>query len=45
VESVIINGKLVMENHQFPGLDVQKIYDEAAKVAKRVWDTVNTIAP
>ncbi|MDN5332887.1 MAG: hypothetical protein PWP59_149 [Sphaerochaeta sp.] len=45
VESVMVGGKLVMENHQFPGLDVQKIYDEATKVAGRVWEKVNTIAP
>ncbi len=45
VESVMVNGKLVMENHQFPGIDVERIYDEAAKVAQRVWAKVDTIAP
>lgn len=45
VESVIVNGKLVMENHQFPGIDVEGIYREAAKVAERVWKKVDTIAP
>ena len=45
VESVMVDGKLVMENHQFPGLDVERIYAEAAKVAKRVWDKVDKIAP
>ncbi len=45
VESVMVEGKLVMENHQFPGLDVERIYREAAKVAKRVWEKVDKIAP
>lgn len=45
VESVIVDGKLVMENHQFPGIDVPAIYAKAAKVAKRVWEKVETIAP
>lgn len=45
VESVIVNGKLVMENRQFPGLDVPAIYAKAAEVAQRVWKKVDTIAP
>ncbi|AEV30897.1 putative selenium metabolism protein SsnA [Sphaerochaeta pleomorpha str. Grapes] len=45
VESVIVNGKLVMENHSFPGLDVAEIYAQAAKVAERVWKKVDKIAP
>jgi len=45
VQSVIVDGKLVMENGRFPGLDVDRIYAEAAKVAKRVWEKVETIAP
>lgn len=45
VESVMVNGNLVMENRQFPHLDVPRIYAEAAKVAKRVWEKVDTIAP
>lgn len=45
VESVMVNGKLVMENRQFPHLDVPRIYAEAAKVAKRVWEKVDKIAP
>jgi len=34
-----------MENRQFPHLDVPRIYAEAAKVAKRVWEKVDKIAP
>lgn len=45
VESVMVNGKLVMENHSFPGLDVEDIYARAAKVAERVWEKVDKIAP
>jgi hypothetical protein len=45
VESVIVDGKVVMENRQFPGIDVPAIYAKAAEVAKRVWEKVDTIAP
>jgi len=45
VESVIVDGKVVMENRAFAHLDVDEIYREAAKVAKRVWKEVDTIAP
>jgi putative selenium metabolism protein SsnA len=45
VESVIVDGKLVMEDHKFPGLDVEDIYARAAKVAERVWKKVDKIAP
>lgn len=45
VESVVVDGKLVMENRQFPGLDVPAIYAKAAEVAARVWKKVDTIAP
>lgn len=45
VESVMVGGTLVMENRTFPHLDVERIYAEAAKVAKRVWEKVDKIAP
>jgi putative selenium metabolism protein SsnA len=45
VESVIVNGKLVMEERTFPNLDTEEIYAKAAEVARRVWDKVDTIAP
>ena len=43
VHSVIVNGKLVMDNRQFPGLDVEEIYSRASKVAQRVWKIVDRI--
>lgn len=43
VHSVIVNGKLVMDNRTFPGLDVEDIYKRASVVAKRVWETVDKI--
>ncbi len=43
VESVIVDGKLVLENHSFTSLDEEKIYREAACVAERVWKTVDKI--
>ncbi len=43
VHSVIVNGKLIMDNRTFPSLDVEGIYREASKVAKRVWKTVDKI--
>jgi len=45
VESVMVNGKLVMENHRFPNLDVPEIYAKAREVAARVWKVVDKIAP
>jgi putative selenium metabolism protein SsnA len=44
VESVMVDGKMVMENRQFP-FDVKEIYAKAAEEAKRVWAKVDTIAP
>lgn len=43
VESVIVDGKLVYEDHKFTTVDADKIYKEAAKVAERVWKTVDKI--
>lgn len=42
VESVIINGKLVMENHQFD-FDEQEIYAKAAEVAKKLWERTDKL--
>ena len=36
VESVMVNGKMVMENRQF-GFDQREVYAKAAEVAKRLW--------
>lgn len=43
VHTVIVNGKIVMDNREFPNIDVVKVYQEAAKVAKRVWGQVDRI--
>lgn len=43
VHSVLVNGVLVMDNREFPQLDVERIYREASKVARRVWNTVDRI--
>ncbi len=45
VRTVIVNGKVVMEDRTFPGLDVDDIYARAAKVAERIWEQVDKIAP
>ncbi|MFA6776104.1 MAG: putative aminohydrolase SsnA [Sphaerochaetaceae bacterium] len=45
VETVLVNGKIVMEERKFPGLDVEEIYAGAREVAQRVWKTVDKIAP
>ncbi|MDY3849874.1 MAG: putative aminohydrolase SsnA [Bullifex sp.] len=45
VDSVIIDGKLVMENRKMIGIDEAKIYAEARRVAQRVWNTVDKIKP
>ena len=42
VETVIINGRLVMENREFP-FDVREIYSKAAAAAKRVWENMDKI--
>ncbi len=42
VETVIINGRVVMENREFP-FDVKEIYAKAAAAAKRVWDNMDKI--
>lgn len=43
VETVIVDGRVVMENRVFPHLDEKKIYEEASRVARRVWNEVDKI--
>ncbi len=43
VESVFVNGKLVMENRSFPGLDLDEIYSKAAEVAQKVWERTDKL--
>ncbi len=45
VDTVLVDGKVVMENRTFPGLDVDAIYQKAAEVAARVWKRVDKILP
>ena len=42
VESVMVNGKLVMENRQF-GFDQREVYAKAAEVAKRLWERTDAL--
>ncbi len=42
VESVIVDGRPVMVDRSFPGLDVDAIYKKAQEVASRVWNVVDT---
>jgi cytosine/adenosine deaminase-related metal-dependent hydrolase len=44
VDSVMVDGRLVMEHRCFP-FDVAQIYAKAAEVAKRVWKRVDDIMP
>ncbi len=44
VHSVIIDGRIVYDGRTFPGIDVDRIYAEAARVARRVWNKVDTIS-
>ena len=45
VNTVIVDGKIILENRAFLGLDENKIYEEARRVAQRVWNTVDKIKP
>jgi len=38
VESVIVDGKIVLENRRFPNIDEEEIYKKAAECAKKVWE-------
>ncbi len=43
VTTVIINGKIVLENRQF-AFDVHPIYDKARKAAQRLWDNMDKLS-
>jgi putative selenium metabolism protein SsnA len=43
VDSVIVDGELLYEDHHFTKLDADRIYKEAAKVAAEVWKKVDKI--
>lgn len=42
VESVMVNGRFVLRDRQFP-FDAAKVYAEAAEAAKRVWKNVDAL--
>ncbi len=42
VETVIINGSIVMKNREFP-FDIKEIYAQAATAAQRVWNNMDKI--
>ncbi len=42
VETVIINGTIVMKNREFP-FDIKEIYAQAATAAQRVWNNMDKI--
>ena len=42
VKTVIVNGKIVYENRQFP-FDVKPIYEQASKAAKRLWENMDKL--
>ena len=44
VESVFVNGKLLMENRQFD-FDEKEIYAKAAEVAKKLWERTDKLPP
>ena len=39
----IVDGKIILENHEFRNIDADRIYRQAASVAQRVWKTVDKI--
>lgn len=43
VDTVLVDGKVIMEDRVFAGLDVDAIYAKASEVAQRVWNTVDKI--
>ena len=43
VRTVIVDGRIVMEERAFPGIDVEEVFRKAAQVARRVWENVDQI--
>ncbi|MEW5813813.1 MAG: putative aminohydrolase SsnA [Spirochaetota bacterium] len=42
VNTVIINGRIVYENRQFP-FDLRSIYEQARKAARRLWENMDNL--
>lgn len=45
VESVMVNGQLILDKHEFVGIDAKAIYKKAAEVAEKTWKKVDKIQP
>lgn len=45
VESVFVNGNLVLENHEFTQIDEKEIYAKAAEEARKLWERTDRLAP
>ena len=45
VETVMINGRIVMEKRSFPGIPREDIYRDAAEQARRLWERMDRITP
>ena len=43
VESTIVNGRVVYRDRKFTTVDADKVYEEARRVARRVWKITDTI--
>ena len=43
VESTIIDGRLVYHDRKFTAVDADRIYQEASRVARRVWEKADKI--
>lgn len=43
VESAIVNGRVVYRDRKFTTVDADKVYEEARRVARRVWKITDTI--
>jgi putative selenium metabolism protein SsnA len=44
VESVMIDGKWVVKNHVLVGFDVESVYEKSKKVAKKLWNKMESLA-
>ncbi|MBR1937675.1 MAG: putative aminohydrolase SsnA [Spirochaetales bacterium] len=43
VDTVLVDGKVIMEDRVFPGIDVDAVYKKASEIAQRVWTIVDKI--
>ncbi len=43
VDTTIIDGKILYENHHFTSIDADSVYKEARRVAERVWASADKI--